>query len=92
MAELPADRAGQIKIKEVSLAKNRFDVAAENIKDEHVSQEMPRTVVKKNGGDELPGIGVVHAAVAEGEIIGNETRPIIFQKKLHKERSCIRTN
>ena len=92
MAKLAADRSSQIKIKEMALAKNGFDVAAEQIKDEQIAEETEGAVMEKDGGDKLPGVSVVHAAIAEGEIFADKTRLIAFEEKLRDEGGRIRGN
>ena len=83
MAELAADCAGEIKVKEMSLAEDRFEVAAEEIQNEYVAEQVPWAIVEKHGGDELPGVGVAHTAITDAEVIANESGLIGFEKKLH---------
>ena len=83
MAELAADRAGEIKVKEMSLAEDRFEVAAEEIQNEYVAEQVPWAIVEKHGGDKLPGVGVAHTAITDAEVIANEPGLIGFEKKLH---------
>src|SRR5438552_3934993 len=75
MAELAADRAGEIKVKEMSLA--------EELQNEYVAEQVPWAIVEKHGGDKLPGVGVAHTAITDAEVIANEPGLIGFEKKLH---------
>ncbi len=63
MPEFASDRTTQKQIQKVALAENRFEVASENVQDQHVSQEMPRTAIEQRGGDELPCVSIVNTAI-----------------------------
>jgi hypothetical protein len=64
MAQLATDGPGQIQIKKMPLTKNGLQIASEKIEDQHVCQQMPRPVVQKHSGNELPRVCVVNAATA----------------------------
>ena len=64
MPELAADCAAQKQIQKMALAENGFQVAPENVQDEHVSQEMPRAAIKQRRGDELPRVSIMNTATA----------------------------
>src|SRR5437016_276077 len=85
MTELATNRATQEQVNKMPLAENRLQVASENIEDQHVSQEMPRTAVEKHCRDELPRVGVVNAPIAQCEIIADEARLKRIEKKLGNE-------
>ena len=89
MAELAADRTAHEQIKEVALTDDGFDIAPEKVKDQDVAEEMPWIAVKKRRGYELPGVSVVHAAVAQREIIADKAGLKCVQKNLGNESSDI---
>jgi len=45
--------------------------------------------MQERGDNKLPSIGVAHTAVANTKIIANKTRPICFEKKLHRKNRDI---
>src|ERR1700716_3266819 len=82
MAELTRDCAGEIKKKELPLADDRFHVAPEQVEQEHVPEQMPRPIVQKGGGDELPPVGFVQPAIAQREILADEAGLVRVEEKL----------
>src|SRR5438067_1791825 len=82
MAELTGEGAGEIKKKKLPLADDRFHVAPEQIKQEHVPEEMPRAVMQKSGRNELPAISVVQPAIAQRKILADEPGLVRIEKKL----------
>jgi hypothetical protein len=48
--------------------------------------------VQKHGGDELPRIGVMNAAVAEGKKFTDKSRLPAFKKKLANESGRVGAN
>src|ERR1700716_3208704 len=82
MAKLAGQCAGEIKKKELPLADDRFHVAPEQIKQEHVPEQMPRSIVQKSGGDELPSVSVVQSAIAQCEILADEPGLVGIEEKL----------
>src|ERR1700739_3409656 len=58
MAKLAADSTGQIEVKEMSLAEDQFKIAAEEIQNQHVAEQVPRPIVQKHGGKKLPCIRI----------------------------------
>src|SRR3954447_7539069 len=74
MTELASDCAAEIKIKELTLPKDRFEVATKQVKNQHVSEQMPWTGVQKHCGNELPCVGVANARVAERQKRPDESR------------------
>ena len=49
----------------MSLTEDQFEVAAEEVQDEHIAEQVPWAVVEKHGSDKLPGVGVAHTVVAD---------------------------
>jgi hypothetical protein len=82
MAELTRECAGEIKKKELPLADDRFHVSPEQIKQEHVPEQMPRPIVQEGGGDELPPVGFVQPMIAQGEILADEPGLVGIEEKL----------
>src|ERR1700730_873258 len=82
MTKFPRERSGEIQVKKVALTENGLEVASQKIENEHVTEQMPWPVMEKHGGDELPRVCVVHAALAHGQIIADETRLVDVEKKL----------
>src|SRR5947208_9585375 len=66
----------------MSLAQDRFEVAAEEIQNEYVAEQVPWAIMEKHGGDKLPGEGVAHTAITDAEVIANEPGLIGVEKKL----------
>ena len=66
MAELSRQRARQIQEEKLPLPDDRFHIAPEQIKEEHVPEQMPRAVVQKDGGKELPAVGGAQARYRSG--------------------------
>ena len=66
----------------MSLTEDQFEVAAKEVQDEHVAEQVPWAIVEKHGGDKLPGVGIAHTAITDAEVIANEPRLIDFEKKL----------
>src|ERR1700716_1584903 len=85
MAKLAGQCAGEIKKKELPLADDRFHVSPEQIKQEHVPEQMPWPIVQKSGGDELPPVGVVQPAIAQREILADEPGLVGIEEKLRDE-------
>src|SRR5438034_4499867 len=82
MAELTGEGAGEIKKKKLPLADDRFHVAPEQIKQEHVPEQMPRAVMQKSGCNKLPAVSVVQPAIAQHKILADEPRLVHIEEKL----------
>ena len=89
MAELARECPGEIKEKKLALADDRFHIAPEQIKKEHVPEQVPGAVVEKSGGDELPAVGGAEASIAQGQILTNKARLVSVEKKLGYENDDI---
>src|SRR3954470_4641673 len=90
MAELTRERSGQVEEEELALPDDRFHVPAEQIEQEHVSEQMPRTVVEKRRGEELPAIGGAQPVIAEREIFADKSRLVGIEEKLGNKNSDVR--
>ena len=71
---------------------NRFDVASENIQDQDVSQEMPRSSIEQHRGDKLPRISIVDATIAQREIIAHKSWLKRVEKKLRDKTGYIQAD
>ena len=85
MTQFARKRARKIKKKKLPLADDRFHVAAEQIQNEHVSEQMPGPVVQEDGGKKLPSISRVNAAIAQAEVLADEAWLIGVEEKLRDE-------
>ena len=90
MAKLARDCAGAIKIKKMSPPENRFKIASEEIQNEQICQQMPRTDVQQRRGDKLPGISIAHTLIGNAKIRANESRLPPFNKELRHKKCHIR--
>ena len=75
----------------MALPENDFQVASEQIQDQHVAQQVPRPVVQKHGGKKLPGVSVAHTRIAQAEISADRSGLVHFEKQLRHENSEINT-
>ena len=89
MAQLSRRHAREIQKEKLPLANDRFHVAAQQIQDEHVSNQVPRPVVQESGGKELPSVGRVNAAIAQSQVFADEPRLIGVEKNLRDKRDDI---
>src|SRR5438067_7928772 len=85
MAQLTRERAGEIKKKELPLTDDRFHVTPEQIKQEHVPEQMPWSIVQERRGEKLPPIGGAKSAIAQGKIFTNKSRLVGVKKELRDE-------
>ena len=92
MAQLAGERSCQVKEEKLPLANDRFDIAPEQVKEEHVPEQMPRTVVQERRRNELPAIRRTQAVVAQRQIFSDESGLIRVQEKLGDENREVRAN
>src|SRR2546423_13659919 len=92
MTELAGQCSGQIKEKELALTDNRLDVAAEQIEEEHVAEQMPRAIVEKSGGEELPPVGRAQPLIAQSQILAGGSWVVSVEEKLRHENGYVRAD
>src|SRR6202011_4894584 len=85
MPEFASDRTTQKQIQKVALAENRFNVASENVQNQHVPQEMPRTAIEEHRSDELPCVSIVNTAITQRQVIAHEAGRKRIEKQLSNE-------
>jgi hypothetical protein len=73
MTELATKGTEQIQEQKLALPDDGFDIAPDKIEDEHVGGEMPDVVMEQWRGEELPGVGVIDAAVAQPKVFKNKS-------------------
>ena len=64
VAQFSGHGAGKIKKKKLLLPDDRFHVSPEQIKDEHVPDQVPRPVVQERCSKKLPAVRGVNPAIA----------------------------
>ena len=82
MPEFTTDLAAQEQIEKVPLAEDRFHIAAENIENEKIPEEMKGVAIQKRRGQELPRVRFVNTSIADRQIIRNEAGLKRVQEKL----------
>src|SRR5689334_14504184 len=92
MAELASDASAKVEIKELALTEDRLQVAAEKIKDQHVSEQVPGAAVQEHCGDELPCVGVANSRITERQIRPDEPRLGSVNHNLRRECDQIKPN
>src|SRR5206468_64219 len=75
-------RSGEIKKEELALTDDRFHVAPQQIKEKHVPEQVPRAIVQKRGADELPTVGRAQPAIAQRQILADESGLVGIEEKL----------
>src|SRR5207248_420649 len=89
MAQLARERAGEIKKKKLPLTNDRFHVTPEQIKQQHVPEQMPRSIVQERRGEELPSISGPKSAIAQGKVFPNKSRLVGVKKELRDKESDV---
>ena len=89
MTQFSCDRARKIQEEKLPLPNDRFHVAAEQIQNEHVPDQMPRPVVQEDGGKKLPSVGRMNTAITQAEVLADEAWLVGFEKKLGDKGSDI---
>src|ERR1700731_3188160 len=92
MAEFTRERAGKIKKEELPLADDRFHITPEQIKQEHVAEEMPWPIVQKSGGEELPAVGGPEPAIAQREIFTNKSWLVGVEEELRDKDGDVQSD
>jgi hypothetical protein len=89
MTELAADRAEKIKIEEMLLPDDCFDITADEEKHEHAGSELEDARVQKHRAKKLPGIRLIDPAVTQAEIFRDHRWLVNLQELLSDEGSEI---
>ena len=55
------------------LPKDRFHVAADEVEDDHIAHKTEDAGMQEHRAEKLPGVGLIDAAIAEAQILGDST-------------------
>ena len=71
------------------LAENGLDVAPQNVKDNDISEKVPRTAKQEWCRQELPRVSIVNSRITDCEKIADEPGLKRIQENLDDERSNV---